>query len=114
MAKKNMGQGLGWWAFLIGLIIAVVTGFSRNPESWAWILVVLGLVVGHLNISDREAGKFLIASVALMLAGSARLEILFPSLGIGSILSNILSSLVVLVAPAAIIVGIKTVYEAAR
>lgn len=108
MAKKNSGQGLGWWAFIVGLVITVITGFIGNPEAWAWILVVLGLVVGYLNVSDREATSFLIAAVALMLAGSTSLEILWAPLG------SILSSLVVLVTPAAIIVGIKTVYEAAK
>ena len=108
MVKKSSGQGLGWWAFLIGLVVVVISGFMQRPESWLWVLVVLGLAVGYLNISDREATKFLVASIALMLAGSANLQMLWQPLG------NMLTSLVVLVAPAALVVGIKTVYEAAK
>ena len=59
MAKK--GKGLGWWAFAVGLVLAVIFGYSGNV-GLSWLLVLLGLVVGFLNISEKEATTFLIAS----------------------------------------------------
>ena len=106
MAKK--GKGLGWWAFVVGLVLAVIFGFSGNV-GLIWLLVLLGLVVGFLNISEKEAITFLVASIALISAGSAtNLTVLWGPLG------GILSSIVVFVAPAAIVVAIKAIYETAK
>lgn len=107
MAKKG-GKGLGWWAFAVGLVLAVIFGYSGNI-GLIWLLVLLGLVVGFLNVTEKEATTFLIAAIALISAGSAaNLTVLWGPLG------GILSSVVVFVAPAAVIVAIKAIYETAR
>ncbi len=108
MAKKNNAKGLGWWAFIAGLIIAVVAGYTGRVPDWTWLLVVLGLVVGYFNISKSEAVPFLLSTVALMAAGSAGLELLWAPLG------GMLAAVVIFVAPAAVVVAVKTVYEIAQ
>ncbi len=106
MAKK--GKGIGWWAFAVGLVLAVIFGYSGSL-GLIWLLVLLGLVVGFLNISEKEAVTFLVASIALISAGSAaNLTILWGPLG------GILGSVVAFVAPAAIVVAIKAIYETAK
>jgi len=105
---KSSNKGAGWWAFVIGLVVAVIAGFTGNLGAWTWLLALLGLVVGYLNVQEKEAVTFLVASVALMLAGSANLETLWAPL------APILAGVVVFVAPAAIIVAIKAVYETAK
>ncbi len=106
MAKK--GKGLGWWAFAVGLVLAVIFGYSGNI-GLSWILVLLGLVVGFLNISEKEATTFLIASIALMSSGAAvNLTVLWGPLG------SILGGVVTFVAPAAVIVAIRAVYGTAQ
>lgn len=107
MAKKG-SKGIGWWAFAVGLVLAVIFGYSGNV-GLIWLLVLLGLIVGFLNISEKEAVNFLIASIALISAGSAaNLTILWGPLG------GILSSVVAFVAPAAVVVAIKVIYETAQ
>lgn len=108
MAKKF--KGLGWWAFAVGLVLAVIFGFT-DSQNWNWLLVLLGLVVGFVNITEKEVVAFLVASIALMSAGSANLTTLGQ---LGSIFSGILESVVVFVAPAAIVVAVKAIYGAAR
>ena len=103
---RRSSASMGWWAFVIGLVVVVITSFST--VNWTWLLVILGLVVGYLNVSDKEAVTFLIATIALMTAGSAGLGLLWGSL------ESLLANLVVFVAPAAVVVALKAVYEAAQ
>ncbi len=108
MAKKS--KAIGWWAFVVGLVLAVIFGFT-DSQSWNGLLVVLGLVVGFLNITEKEVVTFLVASIALMSAGSANLSILG---GLGSMFSSVLESVVVFVAPAAVVAAVKAVYGTAK
>lgn len=106
MAKKG-GKGIGWWAFAVGLVLSVIFGYAGN-NNLIWLLVLLGLVVGFLNVTEKEAVTFLVAAVALIVAGSA---------GIGELwfrLENVLRAVVVFVSPAAVVVAIKAIYETAK
>lgn len=105
---------VGEWAFLVGVLLAIVLGLF--PQALAAttvtaVLVVLGIIVGLVNVTGRESNGFLLASVALLVAGSAGYGVL-P--GIGDYLSAILTNISTFVAPAAVIVAIKAVYELAR
>ena len=51
-----MEKQIGNYSFIIGVIVAVVLGLAApqigTAAAWLWsLLVVLGLVVGFLNIS---------------------------------------------------------------
>jgi hypothetical protein len=101
------------YAFFVGLLIAIVAGLFRNifsPEVLVTTLVILGFIVGLFNLTAKETLPFLIASIALMLAGIVNLG-LIP--GIGLYLRSILSNIVVFVVPGAIIVGMKTIWKLA-
>ena len=87
--------------------------FAEASGLMVTILVILGLIVGFLNVTEKEVHGFLMASVALLLAGSAG-SLLSSIPAIGSILGNILNNFVVFVAPAAIIVAIKELYNLAK
>lgn len=103
-------EKLGNWAFLIGLIIALLVGlFTAANGTVVSILVILGLIVGFLNITDKEVHSFLVASVALIVASLAAGSLAsIPA--IGDILARILNNFVILVAPAAIVVSVKAIY----
>ena len=112
---KNKGGDIlantvGGWAFLIGVILAVVLAFFTQFESLAWLLVLLGLVVGFLNITEKETQKFLMNGVVLVIVGA------FGGDAMGAIpyLSGIFNNLVALFAPAVIIVSLKHVFEMAK
>ena len=54
---------VGKYAFLVGLVIAVAGGVGFEQAWFGWVLAVLGLVVGFLNISDKESQTFLLAAI---------------------------------------------------
>lgn len=112
------------YAFFVGLLIAILSGgwFSLvlngscsanrvvSPAALVTTLVVLGLIVGLVNLTTKETVPFLVAAIALMLSGIVNLS-LIP--GIGTCLSSSLSNIVVFVVPAAVIVGLKAVWKLA-
>ena len=110
MVKKKKGGGaLGSWAFLLGVVLALLFRFVSYPQ-YAWVLVVLGIVVGLLNITSSETFNFLLAGTALVIvgnfAGSALSEIAY--------LSSVFNNLVALFATSTIVVALKSVFEIAR
>jgi len=101
------------YAFFVGLLIAIVAGLFRNlvgPEVLVTTLVILGFLVGLFNLTAKETLPFLVAAVALMLAGIVNLG-LIP--GVGLYLRSILSNIVVFVVPGAILLGLKTIWKLA-
>lgn len=117
MKLKSRGKielhRLAHYTFFIGLLIAIISGLFRQllqPEVLVTTLVLLGFLVGLFNLTTKETMPFLVASIALMLAGIVNLG-LIP--GIGIYLRSILSNIVVFVVPGAIIVGMKTIWKLA-
>jgi len=110
MAKKG-GNQLGSWAFLIGLVVAVVVGlFGQLGSGWLTALVVIGLLVGLLNVADRETTPFLMSGVVLIIASAFGGDALSHVLYAG----DIFNALLVLFVPATIVVAIKNVFALAR
>ena len=76
-----MGKELGKWAFLLGVIVALILGIAGGigqslgtATVWlALLLVVIGLVVGFVNMTAKETTPFLIAAIALLIANTANL-----------------------------------------
>ena len=68
---KSLGI-IGFWAFIIGLVIAVIGGLVMPAnEVLIVILVILGIIIGFLNITSKEKMLFLVAVIALIAAGKA-------------------------------------------
>ena len=101
---------IGHWIFLIGILVAIVAGFVAVPYL-AYILIVAGLIVGLLNITAGEVHEFLTASIALLLVGAAGLGAVTL---VGATVESILKNLVVFVAPAALVVALKSVWTLAK
>lgn len=109
--KKNL---VGAWAFLIGVIIAVIFGFLSYATWVGWLLVIVGLIVGLLNINDEEVQPFLMAGVVLVIVSYFGAGVFSEAkLGV-AFLTNILSNLLMLFVPATIIVALKSVFGIAR
>ncbi len=112
------------WAFLIGIVIAIIAGVftqfyrqSINPVVIA-VLAVLGIVVGYF-VAEKSVQTFLIASVSLVIVSFAGIQGLVLSaaiigIDVGRIMSPILGALLVLFVPATIIVALKTVFSIAK
>jgi len=103
-------QTLGKWAFIIGLVIAVLAGLLFQPEWAIWVLAILGVIVGLLNVTAEETRGFLLASIALTLSATA----LNTLPVIGTALSLVLPFVVAFVAGATIVVALKELFQTAR
>jgi hypothetical protein len=101
---------IGKYAFALGLVIAFVAALVTELYWVAWVLAVLGLIVGFLNVTAEETGPFLLAAVGLMLAATS-VQVL-PYLG--EVLTRIVSNLVVFMAPAVLVVALKSLFETAK
>lgn len=111
MAQRGVDLDIvGKWAAIIGLLLVVLGDFIGIPFT-ATILVILGLIVGFLNITKKEVSRLLVAGIGLLLVGTAGVELL-PFVGVYII--GMLKNLVALVAPAILVVGVKEVYEVAK
>ncbi len=112
-AKNIEIHKVAHYTFFVGLLISIVAGLFRtvvSPEVLVTTLVILGFLVGLFNLTAEETMPFLIAAIALMLAGIVNLG-LIP--GVGLYLRSILSNIVVFVVPGAILVGLKTIWKLA-
>ena len=99
-------EKIGVWSFYAGLLIAVVASFWSHPMIPA-VLGILGIVVGLLNVVDKEVKTFLIATIALVVSASS-LAGLFAQWGsVASFLMNV----VTFVAPGAAVVALKALYD---
>ncbi len=118
-AKGKAGvPRVGEWSFLVGVLLAIVLGLFPQPGWQATvtlILVVLGIIVALVNVTSKETSTFLIAAIALLVAASAGAAGGFGALpAVGTYLLNVFDNLVVFVAPAAVIVALKGVYQLAK
>ena len=110
------------WAFIIGVLLAILVGvFAANLQSetkgtLTLVLVVLGLVVGFLNVTEKETTPFLVAAAALMLTATSVSTLQSINLGVnlGMYLAGIVSQVAVFVAPAAVIVALKAINSLAK
>jgi anaerobic C4-dicarboxylate transporter len=132
MAKDIWGK-IAVWAFIIGVVIALVIGLwqaynLQNSETpilstdngvWVgWLLAFLGLIVGLLAILGRgtitktETPAFLMAGIALLImygVFNSMEHLLKPWLG--PLLAGISWPLAIFVAPAVGILSIKAIWD---
>ena len=106
-------QRIGELAFMLFVLVAIIAGLATfvSPESGygtvTAAMIFLGVIVGLINVSEKETIPFLVAAIALLAAGTAN----FESIGaVGKVISNILNFVGAFVAPAAVIVALKAIY----
>jgi hypothetical protein len=112
-----MLQRIGSWVFILGVILAVVVPIFAQLSPWLTsLLIVLGVVVGLLNITTAETQPFLLAAIALVIvAGFGGASDMITGVArIGPVLGHIFSGILLLVVPATIIVALRSIYTLAR
>ncbi|MBI5229079.1 hypothetical protein HY991_03130 [Candidatus Micrarchaeota archaeon] len=108
--KKSILPTVGFWSFLVGLILAILAAFvPLDAAMLVAVLAILGVIVGFVNVTAKETTEFLVATIALMLAAASLQVIPFGAEKIVAILGNIQA----FIAPAAVIVALKALYEVA-
>lgn len=122
MPKKKENNSflskVGPWAFILGLVVAVVSALYGRVF---WVLGVLGLIVGLLNITDREINLYLLASLTFLVSANAlsvtltKLVLLVPIIGDWLIIIDpLLANVTLFVAPGAGIVALKALYNISK
>jgi len=105
----------GGIAFIIGMVLAILIALFGTTATWPiWVLAVLGLIVGLLNVTGRESGKFLLATIAFMVTFNALSRVFEPMGVIGAFLNSFFGLLIIFVAPAAAIVAISSLIAITR
>ena len=74
-------EKIGKWAFIIGLVIAVLAGLFYQPAWAIWVLAILGVIVGLLNVTGEDTRGFLLAAIALTLSATALNTLLIVRMG---------------------------------
>ncbi|MEM2102369.1 MAG: hypothetical protein QXM22_02505 [Candidatus Bathyarchaeia archaeon] len=129
---ENLGmEKIGEYAFLAFVIIAVVAGIAYgynesvtsfvSPDRWdpGWIyllMVIFGVIIGLVSITEKEATPFLIAAIALIVANS---NVPFTYINniadpLGYMITWIVRLIATFAAPAAIILAVKAIFALAR
>jgi hypothetical protein len=105
---------IGPWSYMIGLVVAIFAGLAIAPGAPEVSTVIiglggLGLLVGLLNVSDKEVMLFLVAAIAFLLSAKSLADLFSTVLGEKT--TMVFGYLVAFTAPAAAIVAIKALYE---
>jgi len=96
---------IGRWAFILGVLLSVLTGLGGRVPALMTTLFILGLIVGFLNVTEKESNSFLVAVIAFLVIGVAGLQ-----LGqLTAIIAAILNNLVIFVSAAALVVSVKQI-----
>ncbi len=117
MKKKsnNMNQ-VGTWSFYLGLLLAAIIAIFQvnNPAVWATITIgLLGILVGCLNIMDKEVQPFLIAAIAFLISFGA-LSLLAMQMFKWAPIATFFDLLNWFIAPATAIVAFKEIWDITR
>jgi len=124
------------WAFIAFVAIAVIMGLVigymvyDNPADpgvadangyVTLIMLILGIIIGITSITAKEVTPFLIATIALMVAGTGvgiAGGVWYPLTRIHDLLyywaTYILNYIIAFAAPAAVIIAIKSVFAMAK
>lgn len=129
MVIKSNENSFGAWAFLVGVILAVIIGvgtssFFSLSSITAYsaqiygILVLLGLIVGFsIKVSGKDSESFLIIGAILVVVSKFGMDSVTGSIigiGIIDIVSSTFAALLALFVPATIIVALKRVFSLAN
>lgn len=110
MARRSEPRA-GHWAFLIGVALSIIAALvpQLQTQTVAWVLVLLGFIVGLLNITAKETQEFLVATIALVIVADAAANLV----QLGVVMAAVLGNIVLFVFPAALVVALKTIWELA-
>jgi zinc transporter ZupT len=101
---------MGKWAFILGLVISVLAGIFLQPDWAIWVLAILGVIVGLVNITAEDTRGFLLSAIALTLSATALNTLPI----VGKAFELILPFVVAFVSGAMIVVALKELFQVAR
>jgi hypothetical protein len=116
-AMKKLAGTIGLLAFLVGIILAIVGGIGYHDNSGITLtLVIVGILVGVLNITGKEVLPLLIAAIALIVVGLTKGFAPLNDLGgeAGTKINDIVAYIAIFITPAAILSAVRAIWAVAR
>jgi len=127
MVLRSRENSMSAWAFLAGVILAVIVGIgttlipipvlvAQSKIIYA-VLALIGIFVGFTNVTGKDSQTFLLAGAVLVIVSKFGMESVSGSLigiGLGDVVSSTFGALLALFVPATIIVALKTVFSIAN
>ena len=111
MAKQTHNL-LGGWAFLIGVLLALVLSFVSSMDSrWNAVLLVIGLIIGFLNVKGSEVQPFMMSGAVLIIASWFGVDVIQTTI---PFIGDMLNKLLIVFVPAVIVVSIRNVFMISR
>lgn len=129
MGITSKENSLGAWAFLIGVILAIIIGLSaaqflpldivKNYNSAIYgTLVLLGLIIGFsIKVNEKDSQSFLFTGTIIVIVSKFGMDSVRGSLigiGIGDLVASVFGALLALFVPATIVVALKTLFGLSR
>ncbi len=121
--KLKLDKRFGHYSFAIGVLIAVIlglagsVGFSDTTKQGLFsLLVLLGIVIGLLNITGKETKEFVLSAGVLVIISllALNLKVFHDVLYVGSVLVDLLRAIISFTFPAVIIVSVKNIWRLAK
>jgi hypothetical protein len=103
-------EQVGKYAFVVGLILALLATFVQDQAWTFWVLALVGLIVGFLNITSEETNTFLIAAIGLILSASALQTI--PM--VGEFATEMIANVLAFLGSAVLVVAIRAIISTAK
>ena len=112
---SGLGKSLNFGHFFFSLGILLVILFTiADPNhlsgSKGAFLLVIGAIVGFLDVNKREAPYFLLASLGLMIASAAPVQVI-DLLGVGNYFKAGLLNMAIFLSLAVVMVSLKIIYR---
>lgn len=100
---------VGKWSFIAGIVLAILTGLFAISYI-GFVMFILGLVVGFLNVSDKEVHDYLVAVIALLVIGVSAFQAIDTlSTVLGTFMTSVVSNFIAFVAASGLVVAIKAI-----
>lgn len=119
--KKSMmpaGMHYGSIAFGVGLLIVIIgtlVGLEQSTAKWVVeALVLLGVVIGILNVTGNEAVAFMVASITVVMLLGPFLLLLSQYVGQNQYFYRFMTYITAMMVPAALVVALKVLFYTAK
>jgi hypothetical protein len=116
---KHIVHKIGSSSFIVGFVLSLFVGvvqtyFGKVSAVTVSTVILMGIIVGLINITGKESINFLLATVALVIVTKIGGDILMKVITIGPYLENIFNSIMIFVSAATMIVALKLIYDLAK
>lgn len=110
---------LSHYIFAFGITLVFLFAFSNPTQlsvNQAVLLLLLGLIIGFMDVPRPEANSFILATIAIIVSSLAHYEQInymifnFPY-PLGMYIKGMLLDASILLSPAMLIVGLKVIYR---